>query len=556
MNEIKENSNFIRDIIDNDLISGKHSKIITRFPPEPNGFLHIGHAKAICLNYGIAEDYQGTYHLRFDDTNPEKEESIYIEAIKNDILWLGFNWQDKLFFASDYYQILYDYAELLIQKGKAYVCELSQVQMKQNRGTLTQPGINSPSRDRPIKENLALFRKMKNGDFPDGSKSLRAKIDMASPNMNMRDPVIYRIKKVEHHRTGNQWCIYPMYDYTHCISDAIEGITHSCCSLEFEDHRPLYDWFLDQLPVACHPRQIEFARLELTYTIMSKRLLLHLVNNNFVQGWDDPRLPTIAGMRRRGVTPQSIRKFNDKIGVAKANSVVDHELLMFCVREDLNRIALRRMVVLHPLLVEIENYPDDAIEELEAENNPEDTSYGSRTVTFSKFIYIEKEDFAELPPKGWFRFAIGSEVRLKHAYYVTCKEAIKDQQGNITKLICSYDPNSKGGWTNDGRKVKGTAHWVSARNLINIEVRLFEHLFNNADPMLVEEGKDFTANINPKSITILKNCLAEVDIANAQSTDKFQFLRQGYFCLDPDSRPKNLVFNRIVNLKDSYKKIN
>lgn len=552
---LKEVSNFIRNIIDEDLANGKHSKIITRFPPEPNGYLHIGHAKSICLNFGIARDYNGVCHLRFDDTNPVAEDVEYIDSIMEDVKWLGFDWKDKLFFASDYYEKLYEYAEILINDGKAFVCDLNQEEMRKMRGTLTEPGVNSPYRNRSIEENLDLFRRMKAGEFADGAKSLRAKIDMASPNINMRDPVIYRIKNVSHHRTGDKWCIYPMYDYTHCISDALEGITHSICTLEFEDHRPLYDWFLDQLPVPCHPRQIEFARLNLTYTVMSKRWLLNLVKNKQVSGWDDPRMPTIAGMRRRGFTPDAIRNFADKIGVAKANSVVDFELLQFCLRDDLNLKAKRVMVVLDPLEVVIENYPDGKVEYLEAENNPEDKSAGNRTIPFSKVIYIEKDDFREDAPKKWFRFAPGAEVRLKHAYYVTCKEVVKDDEGNVIKLICTYDPESRGGWTNDGRKVKGTSHWVSALHAVNAEVRLYEQLFMKPDPMSVEEGQDYTANLNPDSLTVINNCKAEPSLVDSETGERFQFLRQGYFCTDYDSKHDKLIFNRIVGLKDSWSKI-
>jgi len=549
----KEVSNFIRDIIDNDLMTGKHIKIITRFPPEPNGFLHIGHAKAICLNFGIGRDYKSVCHLRFDDTNPEKEEEEFAEAIKEDIKWLGFDWDDKLFYASDYYDTLYEYAEMLIKNGKAFVCDLSQNEIRETRGTLTEPGTDSPYRDRNIEENLDLFRRMRSGEFGEGTKSLRAKIDMSSPNINMRDPVIYRIKKIAHHRTGDKWCIYPMYDYTHCVSDALEGITHSLCSLEFEDHRLLYNWFLDQLPVPCHPQQIEFARLNLTYTVMSKRWLRNLVENRQVFGWDDPRMPTLSGMRRRGFTPESIVNFIEKVGVSKANSIVDYELLLFCLRDDLNKKAQRVMVVLDPIEVEIENYPDEKVEYLEADNNPEDATAGKRLIPFGKTIYIEREDYIDIPPKGWYRFAVGSEVRLKHAYYVTCNKAIKDDKGNLIKLICTYDPNSKGGWTNDGRKVKGTSHWVSAKQAVDVEVRLFEHLFNKIDPMIVEEGSDYTANINPQSLTKLFNCKAEQSMQNASIGEKFQFLRLGYFSADYDFTREHPVFNKIANLKDSYK---
>ena len=547
-------SNFIRTIIENDLASGKHKKIVTRFPPEPNGYLHIGHAKSICLNFGLARDYGGVCHLRFDDTNPIKEDVEYVDSIMEDVHWLGFDWGDKLFYASDYFDQLYEYAEVLIKDGKAYVCDLSQEEIRATRGTLIVPGKESPYRNRSIEENLELFRRMKAGEFEDGSRCLRAKIDMASPNVNMRDPVIYRIKKAEHHRTGNKWVIYPMYDYTHCISDSLEGITHSLCTLEFEDHRPLYDWFLDQLPVPCHPQQIEFARLNLSYTVMSKRKLLELVQSGIVKGWDDPRMPTLAGMRRRGFTPEAVRDFVDRIGVAKADSLVDFELLQFCVREDLNKKANRVMVVLNPLKVTIENYPDDQVEEFEAVNNPEDETAGTRMVPFCKYLYIEQDDFRENPPKGWHRLAPGVEVRLKHAYYITCKEVIKDPEGNVTELICTYDPNSRGGWTPDARKVKGTIHWVSAKHYIDAEVRLYEHLLTIPDINDIEEGKDYRDYLNPNSLKVLKNCKLEQSLKEAKIGDRLQFLRQGYFSVDYDSTPDNLVFNLIVTLKDSWAK--
>jgi len=547
----EKNSNFIRNIIDNDLESGKHKYIVTRFPPEPNGYLHIGHAKSICLNFGIARDYQGKCHLRFDDTNPVKEDLEYVDSIMEDVRWLGWEWNDKLFFASDYFDKLYEYAEILIQEGKAFVCELSMDELREYRGTLTVPGKNSPYRNRSVEENLDLFRRMRDGEFPDGSKSLRAKIDMASPNLNMRDPVIYRIKKTEHHRTGDSWQIYPMYDYTHCVSDALEGITHSICTLEFEDHRPLYDWFLDQLPVPCHPRQIEFARLNLSYTVMSKRLLLALVKEGYVKGWDDPRMPTIAGMRRRGFTPEAIRDFADRIGVAKANSMVDFELLNFCVREDLNKKALRRMAVLNPLKLTISNYPEGS-EELTAENNPEDSEAGNRSITFSRELYIEREDFSENPPKGWFRLAPGKEVRLKHAYYVTCTDVVKDDSGMITELICTYDPKSRGGWSDDGRKVKGTLHWVSAAHAIALEVRLYDHLFSIPDLNDMEEGKSYLDYLNPDSEIINTMALGESSLQEAQIGESFQFLRLGYFNADYDFTADKPVFNRISTLRDSW----
>ena len=553
-NEKNYPSNFIRTIIENDLASGKCKKVVTRFPPEPNGYLHIGHAKSICLNFGLARDYGGVCHLRFDDTNPTKEDVEYVESIMEDVHWLGFDWQDKLFYASDYFDQLYEYAEMLIKDGKAYVCDLSQEEIRATRGTLTVPGTESPYRNRSVEENLDLFRRMKAGEFEEGSRCLRAKIDMASPNVNMRDPVIYRIRKAEHHRTGNKWVIYPMYDYTHCISDAIEGITHSLCTLEFEDHRPLYDWFLDQLPVPCHPQQIEFARLNLSYTVMSKRKLLELVQSGTVRGWDDPRMPTLAGMRRRGFTPEAIRDFVDRIGVAKADSLVDYELLQFCVREDLNKKANRVMAVLHPLKVTIENYPEDQVEEFEAINNPEDESAGTRMVPFCKYLYIEQDDYSENPPKGWHRLSPGAEVRLKHAYYITCKEVIKDESGNVTELICTYDPSSRGGWTPDARKVKGTIHWVSAKHSFDAEIRLYENLFTIPDINDIEEGKDYRDYLNPNSIKVLKNCKLEPSLKEVKIGERFQFLRQGYFSVDYDSTPDNPVFNLIVTLKDSWTK--
>lgn len=545
---------FIRNIIDDDLSSGKHNYIVTRFPPEPNGYLHIGHAKSICLNFGLARDYEGRCHLRFDDTNPVKEDVEYVESIMEDVHWLGFDWKDKLFYASDYFDRLYEYAEHLILAGKAFVCDLNVDELREHRGTLTVPGKNSPYRDRSIAENLDLFRRMRDGEFPEGSRSLRAKIDMASPNLNMRDPVIYRIKKTDHHRTGDEWQIYPMYDYTHCISDALEGITHSICTLEFEDHRPLYDWFLDQLPVPCHPRQIEFARLNLSYTVMSKRLLLELVKNGYVNGWDDPRMPTIAGMRRRGFTPEAIREFAERIGVAKANSMVDYDLLQFCVREDLNRRALRRMAVLDPIKLTITNYPEGQIEELSAENNPEDESAGHRNVTFSRNLYIEREDFTETPPKGWFRLAPGQEVRLKHAYYVTCGEVVKDPDGKITEILCTYDPKSRGGWTEDARKVKGTLHWVCAESAIEVETRLYEHLFTVSDLSTIPEDKTYLDYLNPDSLKTISNAKAESALADASPDNRYQFLRLGYFTLDKDSTTGKLIFNRICGLRDTWQK--
>ncbi|MCB5254809.1 MAG: glutamine--tRNA ligase/YqeY domain fusion protein [Candidatus Cloacimonadaceae bacterium] len=546
--------NFIRTIIDEDLKSGKHDFIVTRFPPEPNGYLHIGHAKSICLNFGIARDYNGRCHLRFDDTNPVKEDTEYVHSIMEDVRWLGWDWKEALYYASDYFDQLYEYAEILIQEGKAFVCDLSIDELREYRGTLTVPGKNSPYRERSIEENLDLFRRMKAGEFPEGSKSLRAKIDMASPNLNMRDPVFYRIKKTDHHRTGDTWQIYPMYDYTHCISDALEEITHSLCTLEFEDHRPLYDWFLDELPVPCHPRQIEFARLNLTYTVMSKRLLLELVKQGYVKGWDDPRMPTIAGLRRRGFTPESIREFADRIGVAKASSMVDYDLLNFCLREDLNARALRRMAVLDPLKLTITNYPEGQEEELDAENNPEDSTAGNRKIKFSKHLYIEREDFMEEPVKGWFRLALGKEVRLKHAYYIRCEQVIKDADGKITEILCTYDPKSRGGWSDDGRKVKGTLHWVSVSNAIPIQVRLYDHLFTIPDLSDIPEDKSYLDYLNPDSLTINDTALGESSLAEAAPGEKYQFLRLGYFSVDPDTTKDKIVFNRISTLRDSWAK--
>ncbi|NLO12129.1 MAG: glutamine--tRNA ligase/YqeY domain fusion protein [Candidatus Cloacimonetes bacterium] len=545
-------SNFIRNIIDADLESGKHNFIITRFPPEPNGFLHIGHAKSICLNFGLARDYDGICHLRFDDTNPAKEELLYVQSIMEDVKWLGFDWGDKLFYASDYFEKLYEYAEILIQDGKAYVCDLCVEEIAEYRGTLTEPGKNSPYRERSVTENLSLFRGMRDGLYPEGSRSLRAKIDMASPNLNMRDPVIYRIKMTEHHRTGDKWMIYPMYDYTHPLSDALEMITHSVCTLEFEDHRPLYDWFLDNLPVPSNPRQIEFARLNLSYTMMSKRLLLELVESGVVDNWDDPRMPTLAGMRRRGIPPAAIRDFADRIGVAKANSVVDYELLQFCVREELNKTAQRVMAVLDPIPLTIENYPADQVEELDADNNPEDPSAGKRKVPFGRELLVEREDISLDPPKGWFRLAPGKEVRLKHAYYITLTRVEQDADGNITRLFATYDPDSRGGWSQDGRKVKGTIHWVSAPHAIPITARLYDHLFTLADFSKMEEGKTFHDYINPDSLTVPPTAMAEPSLAQAQKGDSFQFLRLGYFTADYDHLPDKPVFNRVTGLRDTW----
>jgi len=548
---------FIRAIIDEDLRTNKYGgRVHTRFPPEPNGYLHIGHAKSICLNFGIAEEYRGLCNLRFDDTNPTKEDVEYVESIMEDVRWLGYDWGDRLYYASDYFEQLYQYAIELIKMGKAYVCDLSPEEIREYRGTLTKPGKESPYRNRSVQENLDLFQRMRAGEFPDGSRTLRAKIDMASPNLNMRDPVIYRIMRVPHHRTGNKWCIYPMYDFTHCLSDSIERITHSLCTLEFEDHRPLYDWFLDQLGVY-HPQQIEFARLNLSHTVMSKRMLGQLVDEGYVKGWDDPRMPTIAGLRRRGYTPEAIRTFCDRIGLAKRDSMVDIALLEHCVREDLNKRVQRVMGVLHPLKVVIDNYPEGQVEELDAINNPEDPSMGTRKVPFSRVIYIEKDDFREDPPKKFFRLAPGREVRLRYAYFITCVDVIKDERtGEVVELRCTYDPTTRGGDAPDGRKVRGTLHWVSAAHAIPVEVRLYEHLFLKPDPTDVEEGKTFKDYLNPNSLRVLNPCYVEPSLAQAKPGERFQFERVGYFCVDSgDSKPGSPVFNRTATLRDTWAKI-
>ena len=551
--EAPESSDFIRDIINEDNKTGKYDgRVHTRFPPEPNGSLHIGHAKSICLNFGLAKEYNGKCNLRFDDTNPVKEEVEYIESIKEDVHWLGFDWEDRLFFASDYFDKLYEHAVKLIKKGKAYVCDLTGDEMREYRGTLKEPGKESPYRNRSIEENLELFEKMKAGEFPDGTRTLRAKIDMASGNITMRDPVMYRIVHAEHHRTGDKWCIYPMYDFTHCISDSIEGITHSICTLEFENNRPLYDWFLDELEIY-HPQQIEFARLSLTYTIMSKRFLLKLVKEGFVRGWDDPRMPTISGLRRRGFTPESIRNFAKRIGVGKADSTVDFALLEYSIREELNRTAPRVMSVLHPMKVIIDNYPEGKVEMMEAINNPEDPDGGTRLLPFSKVIYVERGDYREEAPRKWFRLAPGKEVRLKHAYYITPTHAVKDENGEIVELHCTYDPESRGGGTPDGRKVRGTLHWVSAEHAVDAEIRLYEHLFTEPD-LSVMEG-DFTEYINPKSLEVLKGCKIEPSLKESKPGDRFQFMRMGYFTMDPDSTEELPVFNRTVTLKDTWAKM-
>jgi glutaminyl-tRNA synthetase len=554
-NNQPQRMDFIRQIIAEDCEKGTWGgRVHTRFPPEPNGYLHIGHAKSICLNFGIAQEFGGKCNLRFDDTNPSKEDQEYVDAIIEDVRWLGWDWEDRLYFASDYFQQMYEWAVELIKKGKAYVCDLSAEETRQYRGTLTEPGRNSPYRDRSVEENLDLFERMKNGEFPDGSRTLKAKIDMAHPNLNMRDPVMYRILHASHHRTGDKWCIYPMYDWAHGLEDSIEGITHSICTLEFENHRPLYDWFLDQLGIY-HPRQIEFARLNLTYTVMSKRKLLRLVKENFVRGWDDPRMPTLRGLRRRGYSPEAIRNFCKVIGVNKFNSTVDYALLEHCLREDLNKTSLRVMAVLNPLKVVLTNYPDGQTEWLEAINNPEDPAAGTRQVPFSKVLYIERDDFMENPPKKFYRLAPGREVRLRYGYFIKCQEVVKDSSGNIVELRCTYDPATRGGEAPDGRKVKATIHWVSAAHALDAEVRLYEHLFTKENPEDVPEGQDFTVNINPDSLKILTGCKVEPSLKTSKPFDRWQFERLGYFCTDPDTRDGRLVFNRTVTLKDTWSKI-
>ena len=547
---------FIREIIAADLRANKNDgRVVTRFPPEPNGYLHIGHAKSICLNFGLAAEHRGVCHLRFDDTNPTKEDLEYVESIQEDVRWLGFDWQDKLFYASDYYEQLYGYAVQLIKNGKAYVDSLSADEIREYRGTLTQPGKNSPYRDRSVEDNLDLFARMRAGEFADGSLVLRAKIDMASPNLNLRDPVIYRIRRATHHRTGDAWCIYPMYDFTHGQSDALEGITHSICTLEFEDHRPLYEWFLKELPVPCQPQQIEFARLNLTYTVMSKRKLLELVTNRQVSGWDDPRMPTLKGLRRRGYTPESIRNFCERIGVAKRNSVVDVAMLEHYVRDDLNKRAPRVMAVLHPLRVVIDNYPPDRVEQLEAVNNPEDPGAGTRQLPFSRVVYIERDDFREDPPRKFFRLAPGREVRLRYAYIIKCVEVVKDDAGNIVELRCTYDPETRSGGSAESRKVKATLHWVSAAHAIPAEVRLYDSLFTRPDPDAVEDGRSYTDFLNPDSLEVLTACQLEPGLAEAEVGSRYQFERLGYFCVDPDSTEGAPVFNRTVTLRDTWAKI-
>jgi glutaminyl-tRNA synthetase len=541
---------FIRDIVAADNASGKHGgRVATRFPPEPNGYLHIGHAKSICLNFGVARDFGGTCNLRFDDTNPVTEDVEYVESIQTDVRWLGFSWDDRLYYASDYFEKLYECAELLIRQGKAYVDSQTAEGIREGRGTLTVPGLDSPYRTRTADENLDLFRAMREGRFADGAHVLRAKIDMASPNINMRDPVLYRIRRARHHRTGDAWCIYPMYDYAHPISDALERITHSLCTLEFEDHRPLYDWLVQNLPLPGTPQQIEFARLNLTYTVMSKRKLLQLVQEGHVSGWDDPRMPTLSGLRRRGYTPEAIRRFADEIGVAKRENVVDVGLLEFCVREDLNRRAPRALAVLRPLRVVLENYPDDRVELMDVVNNPEDPSAGTRQVAFSRVLYIDREDFRLDPPKKFFRLAPGREVRLRNAYLLTCREAVVDSAGEVVELRCTYDPATRGGDAPDGRKVKATLHWVSARHALRAEVRLYDRLFTVENPG--DGDVDFRTQLNPQSLETLTDCQVEPSLASAAPGSVFQFERLGYFSVDPDSRPTALVFNRTVSLKDS-----
>ena len=550
----EKGNNFIEDIIIEDIKNNVYDgKVVTRFPPEPNGYLHIGHVKSICLNFGLAEKFNGKCNLRFDDTNPETENEAYVKSILADIKWLGFDYGEKEFYASDYFQKMYEYAVKLIKKGKAYVCFLSPEEIRQYRGTLKIPGKESPYRNTLVDENLKLFEKMRSGEFKEGECVLRAKIDMKSPNLNMRDPVMYRISHKSHYRTGNRWHIYPTYDWAHGLEDSIEGVTHSICTLEFEDHRPLYDWFLDELDIF-HPKQIEFARLNMTYTVLSKRKLMRLVKEKFVDGWDDPRMPTVSGLKRRGFTPESLKDFAERIGVAKSNSIVEIELLEHCIREDLNKTAQRRMVVEDPIELVITNYPDDKTEYLDAKNNPEDDSAGTRPILFSKKLYIQRDDFMENPPKKFFRLAPDKEVRLLHGYYVTCTGYEKDIDGNVTTVYCIYDPKSRGGWTEDGRKVKGTIHWVSQEDCIDIKLHLYDRLFAKENPEDVDEESDFTCNINPDSLKVV-TAKGEPSLKNAKPFDKFQFVRIGYFCADVDSNCKNLIFNKTVGLKSSWEKI-
>ena len=554
-NDSTPTTDFIRQAVQEDLRTNRFDgRVHTRFPPEPNGYLHIGHAKAICIDFGIAEDFGGVCNLRFDDTNPTRESIEYVESQKEDIRWLGFDWENREFYASDYFEQLYEYAVKLIEKGKAYVCDLNPDEIREYRGTLTEPGVNSPDRDRSVEENLDLFERMRTGEFSDGERTLRAKIDMASPNLNMRDPVMYRIRRATHYRQGDKWCIYPMYDFTHGQNDSIEGITHSLCSLEYEDHRPLYDWYLDELEIY-HPQQIEFARLNISNTILSKRWLVQLVESGHVSGWDDPRMPTLSGFRRKGYTAEAIRDFCNRIGVAKSDNLVDIALLEYCLRQDLNIRAPRVMAVLRPLKVIIDNYPEGEVEELDAENNPEDESMGHRKIPFSREIYIEREDFMEDPPRKYFRLAPGREVRLKHAYYITCVDVVKDEKtGEVTELHCTYDPETRGGWSDDGRRVRGTLHWVSAPHALEAEVRLFDHLFTEPNPNVLTDD-DFEANLNPNSLEVLESCRVESSLADAVPGTQYQFLRTGYFCVDPDSSDEKLVFNRAVTLRDTWAKI-
>lgn len=549
-------SDFIREIIAEDIETGKYEgRVHTRFPPEPNGYLHIGHAKSIVLNFGVTEEFGGLCNLRFDDTNPTKEEVEYVGSIKEDVQWLGYDWDDREYYASDYFEQLYDYAVELIKMGKAYVCDLSPEEVREYRGTLTEPGRDSPYRERPVEQNLDLFERMRAGEFDEGARTLRAKIDMAHPNIVMRDPVMYRIMHEPHHRTGDKWCIYPMYDFTHCLSDSIEGITHSLCTLEFANNRELYDWFLDELDVY-HPQQIEFARLNLSYTVLSKRRLIQLVEAGYVSGWDDPRMPTLSGLRRRGYTPKAIRNFCEGIGVAKTNSIVEVSKLEHAIRDDLNKRAPRVFGVLNPLKVVIVNYPEDQVEQMEAVNNPEDPSEGTRKVPFSRELYIEREDFREDPPKRFWRLAPGREVRLMYAYFIKCVGVVKDEEtGKVTELHCTYDPETRGGSAPDGRKVKGTLHWVSADHALGAEVRMYDRLFQKWDPLDVEEGEDFKANLNPNSLEVLTDCRIEPSVAGAVPGARYQFMRQGYFCVDPDSSKGALIFNQTVPLRDTWAKI-
>jgi glutaminyl-tRNA synthetase len=548
-------SNFIHEIILEDLKTNKFGgRVHTRFPPEPNGYLHIGHAKSIHLNFGFAEEFGGKCNLRFDDTNPSKEETEYVDSIIEDVRWLGGNWEDRLFYASDYFDQLYAWAVQLIKSGNAFVCDLSADELRRQRGTLTEPGQESPYRNRSVEENLDLFERMKAGEFPDGARTLRAKIDMASPNLNMRDPIMYRILRAEHHRTGNKWCIYPMYDFAHGESDSIEHITHSICTLEFEDHRPLYNWYVEQLGIY-HPQQIEFDRLNLSYTLLSKRKLLSMVQKGLVTGWDDPRMPTISGLRRRGYTPEAIRNFCRRIGVSKTNGTTELGLLEYFLREDLNKRSRRVMAVLKPLRVVIDNYPDGQVDQLEAINNPEDASAGTRTIPFSKVIYIEQDDFREDPPKQYFRLSPGKEVRLRYAYFITCTSVVKDEKGDVVEIHCTYDPATRGGNAPDGRKVKSTIHWVSAAHAIPAEIRLYDNLFTRENPDDAPEGQDFTANLNPNSLEVLTSAKLEPSLADASPADRFQFERLGYFCVDRDSKPGHPVFNRTVGLRDTWAKI-